>query len=73
MPNTVDYRTLRRMYQDKFGEACPLSTKRVTDLWASTRRSRATGAGVATPELMGRAAQTVDLMRIASQPVQPHD
>jgi hypothetical protein len=60
MPNTYDYRVLRRMYQDKFGAACTLGASRVTEIWASTRPT----PDVRTRETYDRrAAQTLEAMR----------
>lgn len=73
MPNTVDYRTLRRDYEAKYGRQCTLTSQQITDLWASTRTrpgttGRPTGGCVTMAILAERVAETLPLMHAAMNP-----
>lgn len=62
MPNTIDYRVLRRRFREAHGRDCRLSAGVIQELWTATRRSRATGAGVPRSVLEERAAETLVAM-----------
>lgn len=70
MPNTIDYRVLRRRYEATHGRPCRLTSKEITQLWLSTRgtcgagRTRR-GRNVSREVLERRASATLALMRAA--------
>jgi hypothetical protein len=69
MANTIDYRTLRARYLSVFGEACPLTTKAINNLWRETGEgSRARGSNVPLSVLERRAEQTLQAMRKLALP-----
>lgn len=60
--NTYDPRVLARMFAERHGDECPLTSSEILTIWRSTRIGTAKGRGIPREQLDARAERTLELM-----------